>query len=212
MKYPWIDEYLLSQRGVTKDFQPEWNWIRYHIGGKMFAAVCRDDADQPVYLTLKLEPTEGEFWRRQYADVIPGYYMNKLHWNSVRADGDVPAEVVKTLLDRARRLVLRSLPKAKQRDALGLSCCGTDCAACPLHGSRCAGCNESRGRVFHAPAGQACPIYACCASRRRLATCADCDEMPCAIWLATRDPAMTDAQFQESVDRRAAALKSAAGG
>ena len=41
MQYPWIDEYLLSLRGVTKDFQPEWNWVRYHIGGKMFAAVCR---------------------------------------------------------------------------------------------------------------------------------------------------------------------------
>ena len=90
MKYPWIDEYLLSQRGVTKDFQPEWNWIRYYIGGKMFAAVCRGDADQPVYITLKLEPTEGEFWRGQYPDVIPGYYMNKLHWNSVKADCEVP--------------------------------------------------------------------------------------------------------------------------
>ena len=59
MNYPWIDEYLLSLRGVTKDLQPEWNWVRYHIGGKMFAAVCRDDADRPVYVTLKLEPTEG---------------------------------------------------------------------------------------------------------------------------------------------------------
>ena len=43
----------------------------------MLAAICRDDADQPVYITLKLEPTEGEFWRGQYPDIIPGYYMNK---------------------------------------------------------------------------------------------------------------------------------------
>ena len=100
MKYPWIDEYLLSLRGVTKDLQPEWNWIRYFVGGKMFAAICRDDADQPVYITLKLEPTEGEFWRGQYPDIIPGYYMNKLHWNSVKADGTVPEDTVKTLLER----------------------------------------------------------------------------------------------------------------
>ena len=39
MKYPWVDEYLMAKRGVTKDLQPEWNWIRYHIGGKMFATI-----------------------------------------------------------------------------------------------------------------------------------------------------------------------------
>ncbi len=38
MKYPWIDDYLLSKRSVTKDFQPAWNWVRYHIGGKMFCS------------------------------------------------------------------------------------------------------------------------------------------------------------------------------
>lgn len=211
MQYPWIDEYLLSLRGVTKDYQPEWNWVRYHIGGKMFAAVCRDDADQPVYVTLKLEPAEGEFMRGQYADIIPGYYMNKLHWNSVKADGAVPEDVVKTLLDHARRLVLLSLPKAKQREALGLTVCGTDCAACPLHGTKCAGCNEACGKVFHAPAGKACAIYACCAGRHRYATCADCSDLPCALWQATRDPSMTDEQFRESIEGRVSALKNAAG-
>ena len=85
MKYPWIDEYLMRKSGVTKDLQPEWNWIRYQIGGKMFAAICRDDHDQPYYITLKLEPLEGDFWRKQYDDIIPGYYMNKTHWNSVKA-------------------------------------------------------------------------------------------------------------------------------
>ena len=49
MKYEWIDEYLLKKPGVTKDLQEEWNWIRYHIGGKMFAAICRDDGNKPVY-------------------------------------------------------------------------------------------------------------------------------------------------------------------
>ena len=42
MKYSWIDAVLLQKPGVTKDLQAEWNWIRYHIGGKMFAAVCLD--------------------------------------------------------------------------------------------------------------------------------------------------------------------------
>ncbi len=76
MKYSWIDTELLQKPGVTKDLQAEWNWIRYHIGGKMFAAVCLDDATgKPVYITCKLDPAEGDFLRRQYEDIIPGYYM-----------------------------------------------------------------------------------------------------------------------------------------
>lgn len=44
MRYKWMDGYLLKKRSVTKDFQPVWNWIRYHAGGKMFAAICLDKA------------------------------------------------------------------------------------------------------------------------------------------------------------------------
>ena len=118
MKYEWIDEHLLNKPGVTKDLQPEWNWIRYQIGGKMFAAICRDDDNKPVYITLKLETLEGEFWRKQYEDIIPGYYMNKVHWNSVKADGSVPDDVLKDLLNKAYGIVLGSFSKKKQKEIL----------------------------------------------------------------------------------------------
>lgn len=118
MKYTWIDEYLLSKKGVTKDLQKEWNWIRYQIGGKMFAAVCLDDIDKPYYITLKLEPAEGDFLRSQYEDIIPGYYMNKIHWNSVKAEGEVPDDLLKDLLDKSYQLVLSGFSKKKQREIL----------------------------------------------------------------------------------------------
>ncbi|MBR3502968.1 MAG: MmcQ/YjbR family DNA-binding protein [Clostridia bacterium] len=129
MKYPWIDEYLTAKRGATKDLQPDWNWIRYHIGGKMFAAVLLDDDDRPYYINLKLEPVEGALMRGQFPDIIPGYYSNKEHWNSVKADGDVPDDLLKTLLDRSYRLVLGKLSRPKRREALS---CETGCAGCPL--------------------------------------------------------------------------------
>ena len=119
MKYEWIEEYLMKKAGVTKDFQEQWNWIRFYIGGKLFAAICRDDeTNEPVYITLKLEPVEGKFYRKEYEDIIPGYYMNKVHWNSVKADGNVPDDVVKDLLDRAYTVVFESLSKKKQREIL----------------------------------------------------------------------------------------------
>ena len=86
---------------------------------KGFAAICRDDeTDEPIYITLKLEPVEGEFYRKEYEDIIPGYYMNKVHWNSVNADGNVPDDVVKDLLDSAYLVVFNSLSKKKQKEIL----------------------------------------------------------------------------------------------
>jgi len=119
MRYDWMDEYLLGKKGVTKDFQEDWNWLRYHVGGKMFAALCLNEAGSPEYITLKLEPLEGEFWRGQYEDVIPGYYMNKLHWNSIRAGGAVPDDILRDMLDKSYVLVLRGLSKKKQKEILG---------------------------------------------------------------------------------------------
>lgn len=116
MRYTWIDEYLLSKPGVTKDLKKEWNWIRYQIGGKMFAAVCLDDDDKPYYITLKLEPADGDFLRSQYEDIIPGYYMNKTHWNSVKPDGEVPDDLLRDLLDKSYKLVFGGLSKKKQEE------------------------------------------------------------------------------------------------
>lgn len=118
MKYTWIDEYLLEKKGVTKDLQADWNWIRYQIGGKMFAAVCMDDKDIPCYITLKLEPSEGDFLRNQYEDIIPGYYMNKTHWNSVLPDGEVPDDLLKEMLDKSYHLVLKGFSKKRQAEIL----------------------------------------------------------------------------------------------
>lgn len=117
MKYPWVDEYLLAKRAVEKDFQQDWNWIRYKIDGKMFAAICLE-GEKARFITLKLPPEEGELLRKQYPDVLPGYYMNHLHWNSVCACGEVPQEVLRTMLDHAYLTVMHGLSKRRQRELL----------------------------------------------------------------------------------------------
>ena len=119
MRYEWMVEYLLSKRAVTRDLQPEWNWIRYKIGDKMFAAILLDDDNKPYYINLKLEPAEGEFLRSQYADIIPGYYSDKRCWNSIMPDGQVPDDLLKALLDKSYDLVLKGFSKKKQRELLG---------------------------------------------------------------------------------------------
>lgn len=214
MRYTWIDEYLLSKTGVTKDLQKDWNWIRYHIGGKMFAAVCLDENDKPYYITLKLEPAEGDFLRQQYEDIIPGFYMNKMHWNSIKPDGEVPDDLLKDLLDKSYQLVLGGLSKKKQREILEgkdvknkLSCCGTDCSICGCYGNMCKGCNESLGKVFHALEGQACPIYECSLNQKGLKGCGDCDRVPCDIWRKTKDPSFSEEEFERNIQERVSRLR-----
>lgn len=112
----WIDEYLMSKAGVTKDYKLEWNWIRYHISDKMFVAVCLNSENKPHYITLKCDPQESEILRKEYEDIIPGYYMNKTHWISVKADGNVPDELLRDLLSKAYYLVLSGLSKKKQAE------------------------------------------------------------------------------------------------
>ena len=120
MQYDWLDGYLLGKSGVTKDFKAEWNWTRYMVGGKLFCALCHDDAGRDVYITMKLEPLRGEFLRGHFPDVIPGYYMNKTHWNSVRAEGALPEDILRDMLDESYRLVAAGLRRS-ERQALGLA-------------------------------------------------------------------------------------------
>ena len=120
MRYDWMDEYLMAKPGVEMDFKEEWNWKRYLINGKMFAALCFDDNNKESLITLKLEPMEGDFLRRQYDDIIPGYYMNKVHWNSVKVEGVVPDDLLKDMLDKSYQLILSAFSKKKQAEILGL--------------------------------------------------------------------------------------------
>lgn len=207
MRYDWIDDFLLKKRSVTKDLQPVWNWVRYHIGGKMFAAVCLDHDDQPCYINLKVDPTEGEFLRGQYEDIIPGYYSDKRNWISVKPDGAVPDELLKDLLDKAYCLMLRGFSKKRQREILMLSCCGTECTECDSYQKGCSGCNECQGRVFHAPEGKACPIYSCSVKKHHYATCAGCEKLACDIWKETRDPQLSEEAFERSIQKRIQNLK-----
>ena len=94
MNYPWIDEYCLSKIGVERDYKTEWQATRYMIRGKMFAMQGGDKEGKPI-ITIKLSPMDGQALRSQFADIVPGYYMNKEHWNSLYLEGSVPDDIVK---------------------------------------------------------------------------------------------------------------------
>ena len=117
MKYPWLDAYCQAKKGCEKDYKEEWGAWRYMLAGKMFAMQGTDKDGNPI-ITLKIEPSYGAVLRQDYKDIVPGYYMNKLHWNSVRLDGDVPDDIVKEMIDESYHILLNSLPKKLQKEFL----------------------------------------------------------------------------------------------
>lgn len=116
-KYPWLEEYLLSKTGVESDFKVEWGWTRFMIRGKMLAAFCADGTENALF-TVKCEPDFNVSLRNTYSDIIEGYYMNKVHWNSVKIGGSVPDDVVRNMCDRAYNLILNSFSKKIQSEIL----------------------------------------------------------------------------------------------
>lgn len=123
-QYEWLDAYLLSKPGATKDYKLEWGWWRYQVGGKLFAAACRPGPEHKGYdcrelLTLKCEPRLAELLRAEYPDVIPGFYMDKRCWNSIFLDGAVPEDVLRDQCDRSYELVFVGLTRKAQREING---------------------------------------------------------------------------------------------
>ena len=120
-RYEWLDEYLLSLPGAEKDYKPEWQWFRYMIRGKLFAAICSPGPEHETYgghdlVNLKCAPSRAEMLRAQYPEILPGLYSDKRTWNAVRLDGELPNELLRDLCAESHRLVLGKLPKYVQRE------------------------------------------------------------------------------------------------
>jgi len=120
MDYSWLDEYCMSKQGATKEYKEEWQATRYMVGGKMFALQGNDNTNRPI-ITLKLLPVDGDFLREQYKAIVAGYYMNKVHWNSVYLDGSVPDAIVRDMIDKSYSILFASLTKTVQKKLLSNS-------------------------------------------------------------------------------------------
>ncbi|MFP3388375.1 MmcQ/YjbR family DNA-binding protein [Brevibacillus sp. SIMBA_040] len=110
-----VDALCRKQKEATHDYQVDWEADRYHIGGKMFAMLGADSNGVPI-LTLKCDPARADELREIYEGIVPGYHMNKTHWNSLYFDTDIPEELWEKLIEHSYTLVLQKLPKRVQQE------------------------------------------------------------------------------------------------
>ena len=105
-------EYLLAKPKAIEEFPFDNVTLVVKVCEKMFALISTDR--NPLQMNLKCLPEKAEVLREQYPAIIPGYHMNKRHWNTLVLDGSLPEELVLGLIDESYKLVVRGLPKAKR--------------------------------------------------------------------------------------------------
>jgi predicted DNA-binding protein (MmcQ/YjbR family) len=109
-----LRDHCLSFTGAeeTFPFGPEVSVFK--VAGKMFA-LSQLGADS-LRVSLKCDPRLAEALRGAHAAVIPGYHLNKRHWNTVILDGSIADGVVLDMIEDSYDLVVSKLPKARRRD------------------------------------------------------------------------------------------------
>ena len=68
-------------------------------------------SSNPLQFNAKADPEKAIELREQFAAIIPGYHMNKKHWNTVIADGSLSNVLLKEIISDSYNLVVKSLPK-----------------------------------------------------------------------------------------------------
>jgi predicted DNA-binding protein (MmcQ/YjbR family) len=104
-----LREYCMAKKHVTESFPFDNETLVFKVMNKMFALVSMDS--EPLSINLKCDPEKAIALREEYSCVLPGYHMNKQHWNTVIVDGSVSDKLVMEWIDDSYNLIVASLPK-----------------------------------------------------------------------------------------------------
>lgn len=105
-----LREYCLSKPGAeeTLPFGPD--TLVFKVNGKVFLLVGLDAED--LRFNVKCDPDKAIELREEYPCVLPGFHMNKKHWNTILVDGSVSNALLKEWIDHSYTLVA---PKVKKK-------------------------------------------------------------------------------------------------
>ncbi|OXM46363.1 MmcQ/YjbR family DNA-binding protein [Amycolatopsis alba] len=98
--------------GAREEFPFDEHSSVFKVAGKMFA--LSPLKAKPLRINLKCEPDLAVRLRAEHPAIIPGYHMNKQHWNTVHLDGSLTDDFVRELIEDSYDLVVAGLPKREQ--------------------------------------------------------------------------------------------------
>jgi predicted DNA-binding protein (MmcQ/YjbR family) len=107
MDHKTVEGYILSMPNSYLDYPFGKEVAVYKTGpkddGKMFALIA--EKTEPVRLSLKCDPQLSETLRERYETVMPGYHLNKKHWNTILLTGQLSWQEVQDLIKHSYQLV-----------------------------------------------------------------------------------------------------------
>ncbi|MDB5247208.1 MAG: hypothetical protein JWQ40_1602 [Segetibacter sp.] len=100
-----LRDYCLSKPGAEETFPFGPENLVFKVNNKMFLLVSLDA--QPLSFNAKCDPEKALELREEYSSVLPGYHMNKKHWNTVIIDGTLSSKQLKDMIDESYQLVAK---------------------------------------------------------------------------------------------------------
>ena len=86
-----------------------WQLVRVTDNKKVF--LWTYERDGYLNLNVKVDPEWRDFFRNAYESVIPGYHLNKEHWNTIIIDGTIPDGEIKKMIEESYRIITDSPTK-----------------------------------------------------------------------------------------------------
>lgn len=112
-----VREICLSKKGVEESFPFGNDTLVFKAGAKIFLLVSLNS--DILQFNAKCMPDRAIELREKFSTILPGYHMNKQHWNTVICDGSIPKTLISSMIEDSYQLILASLSK-KIRTALEL--------------------------------------------------------------------------------------------
>ena len=112
----YLRDYCLSKPAATEDFPFGDDIMVFKVGGKAFLLTSLSNY---ISINVKCDPDRAVALRDQYSDVLPGFHMNKKHWNTLMLDGSLTDPFILNEIDHSYECVVNGLTR-KIRAQLGI--------------------------------------------------------------------------------------------
>ena len=100
-----VAEYCLQKLGARETYPFGADVTVMKVGGKIFALMPA--VDRPASISLKCDPIRAIILRQGHPEITAGYHLNKVHWNTLDLNGDLPDDLVRELIDHSYNLVIK---------------------------------------------------------------------------------------------------------
>lgn len=103
MDHKTVEDYILTMPNTVREYPFGEQVAVYKTNDKMFALIA--EGSEPLKLSLKCDPQLATLLRERYETVMPGYHLNKKHWNTLLLSGQLPWDEVQDLIRHSYHLV-----------------------------------------------------------------------------------------------------------